>query len=279
MNKKLVMKRVGNIAGIIILTLGAVIMLFPFTWMIFTAFKTVPESVQNPPTWLPQNGWHPSNFLLVFQEAPFGRYFLNTIIVALLSVVLSLTITILAAYGMSLHAFKGSNIILLLFIATMMIPDEILIIQNYVTISKMGLMDTFIGIVIPGVASGMYIYMLRENFMQFPDALRKAAKVDGCKEWKFIWKILLPNCMSSLTTIGLLTFIGSWNNFLWPLMVTNYDEHRVLTLGLMRFNTGASTRINLQMAAAAIVVLPVIVVYLIFRKEIIKGVASGGVKG
>ncbi len=276
---KKTLKQVGNVFGLILLIFGAVIMLFPFSWMILTSFKTGPESVASPPTWIPHDGWYPSNFPEVFAAAPFGRYFLNTFIVSISATVLTLLLTIFAAYALSLHPFKGSKVVLTFFIATMMIPEEILIIQNYVTIARMGLMDTFLGIILPGIASGMYIYMLRETFMQFPTALVKAAKVDGCTERKFLWRILLPNCVSTLSTIGILTFIGSWNNFLWPLMVTNYDSHRVLTIGLMQFNTGASSRINLQMAGATVIVLPIIALYLVFRKQIIKGVASGGVKG
>lgn len=269
------------IAGIEIffLLFGTVVMLFPFLWMVLTSFKSAPESVLTPPTWFPHQGWHPENFPAVFAEAPFARYFLNTFIVASMSTILTLLVSIGAAYALSLHSFKGSGVVLTFFIATMMVPEEILIIQNYVTIAKMQLMDTFTGIVLPGIASGMYIYLLRENFMSFPIALRKASKIDGCSDFKFLWRILLPNCTSSLTTIALLTFIGSWNSFLWPLMITNYDAHRVLTIGLMHFNTGASSRINLQMAAATVIVIPVIIVYLIFRKQIIRGVASGGVKG
>ena len=272
-------KQIISVIETAVLVFGTVLMLFPFVWMVLTSFKTGPESVMNPPTWLPVDGWHPENYPAVFDAAPFGRYFLNTFIVAMLSTVLSLLISITAAYALSLHSFRGSSVILTFFIATMMVPEEILIIQNYVTIADLHLMDTFLGIVLPGVANGMYIYLLRETFMSFPTALRKAAKVDGCSDFKFLVRVLLPNCVSTLTTIGLLTFIGAWNNFLWPLMVTNYDAHRVLTIGLMQFNTGASSRINLQMAGATVIVIPVIVIYLIFRKQIIQGVASGGVKG
>ena len=272
-------KHIISTIEFVLLIIGTILMLFPFTWMILTSFKTGPESVINPPTWFPVNGWHPENYPAVFEAAPFGRYFLNTFIVSFLSTVLSLFISITAAYALSIHSFKGSGVILTFFIATMMVPEEILIIQNYVTIADMHLMDTFLGIVLPGIANGMYIYLLRETFMSFPIALRKAAKVDGCSDVKFLIRVLLPNCISTLTTIGLLTFIGAWNNFLWPLMVTNYDSHRVLTIGLMQFNTGASSRINLQMAGATVIVIPVIVIYLIFRKQIIQGVASGGVKG
>lgn len=268
-----------DILGLTALLIGTVIMIFPFTWMFLTAFKTGPESVMSPPTWFPQTGWHPENFPEVFATAPFDRYFLNTFIVSTSSTVLTLIITIFASYALSIHSFKGSKVVLTFFIATMMIPEEILIIQNYVTIARLRLLDTFLGIILPGIASGMYIYMLRETFMQFPITLHKAAKIDGCSDMRFLWRVLLPNCTSALSTIGILTFIGSWNSFLWPLMVTNYDSHRVLTIGLMHFNTGASSRINLQMAAAAIIVLPVIALYLVFRKQIIKGVASGGLKG
>lgn len=272
-------KQIIDVISIVLLVIGSFIMLFPFTWMFFTAFKDTPESVQTPPTWFPHNGWHPENFKKVFEMAPFARYFLNTTIVSILHAVLSLLISIFAAYALSVLQFHGSGAVLIFFIATMMIPGEILIIQNYVTVAKLGWMDTYAGIVVPSLASGMYIYMLRETFMQVPVAIHKAAKMDGCSDWKYLWRILVPTSTSTLSTIGLLSFIGQWNSYLWPLMVTNHEEMRVLTLGLLRFNSGASTRVNLQMAASLMVVMPIIILFLVFRKKIIAGVASGGIKG
>ena len=272
-------KKILNVVSLVLLIIGSFIMLFPFTWMFFTAFKDTPESVQTPPTWFPHSGWHPENFVKVFEMAPFARYFVNTVIVSVLHAVLTLLISIFAAYALSLLRFHGSTAVLMFFIATMMIPGEILIIQNYVTVAKLGWMDTYAGIVIPSLASGMYIYMLRETFMQVPIAIHKAAKMDGCSDWRYLWRVLVPTSTSTLSTIGLLSFIGQWNSYLWPLMVTNHEEMRVLTLGLIRFNSGASTRVNLQMAASLLVVLPIIILFLVFRKKIIEGVASGGIKG
>ena len=160
-----------------------------------------------------------------------------------------------------------------------MIPSELLIIQNYVTVSKLGWLDTYQGIVLPMISAAFYIYLLRENFLQLPPMLYKAAKIDGCSDWKYLWRILVPNSVSSIATIGILNFITTWNSFLWPIMVTNTDAKRVLTIGLMHFNNSASSRINLQMAGAMIVIMPMVILYLIFRKQIMQGVSRGGLKG
>lgn len=272
-------KRINCIVANTLLALGSVIVLAPFFWMILTSFKTGPDAVKIPPTWFPKEGWHPENYVTVFHLAPFARYFVNTIIVALGRSLLTIAISILAGYGLSILNFHGSKYVLLLFVAMMMIPREMTIIQNYITVAKLGWLDTFTGIIVPMAASGMYIYMLRETFMQIPVNLRKAAKVDGCSDFKYLWKIVIPNSISTISTIGLLSVIGAWNGFLWPLMVTNSDAHRVLTIGLLQFNAEASSRINLQMAGSLIVILPMIILFLCFRKQIIKGVAAGGIKG
>lgn len=271
-------KIILNVFSIAFLCIGMVLLLMPFVWMIFTSFKTGPEAVQAPPTWFPKE-WHPENYLEVLKTAPFARYFVNTIIVAVGRTLVSLVISILAAYGLSILNFHGSKFILLLFISMMMVPGEMLIIQNYITVSRFGWLDTFIGVILPMSASGMYIYMLRETFMQIPKNLRKAAKVDGCSDFKYLWKIVLPNSISTISTVGLLSIISAWNGFLWPLMVTNSDAHRVLTIGLIQFNHEASSRINLQMAGSVFIILPIIILYLCFRKQIIRGVAGGGIKG
>ena len=154
-----------------------------------------------------------------------------------------------------------------------------MIIQNYVTVSHLGWLDTYQGIIIPTLASGFYIYMLREYFMQVPPILYKAAKIDGCSDWRYLWKVMVPMSKNAIATISILHFITTWNSFLWPLMVTNSPDKRVLTTGLMYFNNDASSFVNLQMAGACVVILPMVVFYLIFRKQIINGVARGGIKG
>ena len=273
-NKKLLL----NILAIAFLCIGMIFLLMPFLWMILTSFKTGPEAVKAPPTWFPRE-WHPENYVEVFKTAPFARYFVNTVIEAVGRTAVTLLVSILAAYGLSILNFHGSKYILLLFISMMMVPGEMLIIQNYITVSRFGWLDTFTGMILPMAASGMYVYMLRETFMQIPINLRKAAKIDGCSDFKYLWKIVMPNSISTISTVGLLSIISAWNGFLWPLMVTNSDAHRVLTIGLIQFNHEASSRINLQMAGSVFIILPILILYLCFRKQIIRGVAGGGIKG
>ena len=257
---------------------GAITMLFPFIWMILTAFKTLDESIRIPPIWFPKE-WMAVNFKTVFDTAPFGQYFINTVIIATISTLLAVAVTVLASFAFSVLEFKGKKFWFWLFLSTMMVPTELLIIQNYVTVSHLGWLDTYQGIIIPTLASGFYIYMLREYFMQVPPILYKAAKIDGCSDWRYLWKVMVPMSKNAIATISILHFITTWNSFLWPLMVTNSPSKRVLTTGLMYFNNDASSFVNLQMAGACVVILPMVVFYLIFRKQIINGVARGGIKG
>ena len=161
----------------------------------------------------------------------------------------------------------------------MMVPSELLIIQNYVTVTKLGWLDTFRGIIIPSLASGFYIFMLREYFMQVSSGLFKAAKVDGCSTWKYLWKIVVPVSKNAISTIAVLSFISHWNSFIWPLMITNTDEHRLLSTGLLRFTNTVSSDVSLQMAGSTIVLIPMVIFYIIFHKRIISGVARSGLKG
>lgn len=262
----------------LILIIGAVIMIFPFIWMLLTSLKTLPEAVSIPPQWLPADPqWE--NYAYAWNLVPFATYFRNTIWVGILSVVITLVMSILGAYAFSIYSFPGHNICFYLFMLTMMVPSEILIIQNYVTCSDLGLLGTFTGIVLPTVANGFYIFMLQEYFMQTPPSLFKAAKVDGCSNLKFLIKVVVPMNINSIVTVAILTFITAWNSFMWPLIVTMSDEHTLLSVGLLRFRQASSSNLHNQMAAACIVLLPMVIFYIVFHKKIMEGVASGGTKG
>ena len=253
-------------------------MLFPFLWMLLTSLKTLPEAISIPPKWMPSDPqW--KNYDYAWNLVPFGMYFRNTIWVGILSVVVTLVFSILGAYAFSIFSVPGRNVCFYLFMLTMMVPSEILIIQNYVTCSKLGLLDTFFGIVLPTVANGFYIFMLQEYFMQTPPSLFKAAKVDGCSNLKFLIKVVIPMNINAIVTVAILTFITAWNSFMWPLIVTMSDEHTLLSVGLLRFRQASSSNLHNQMAAACIVLLPMVLFYIIFRKKIMEGVASGGTKG
>ncbi|HAX72934.1 MAG TPA: ABC transporter permease [Firmicutes bacterium] len=262
----------------IVLSLGAIIMLFPFVFMILTSFKTLSESMSIPPKLFPEV-FQFENYSEALKMAPFDIYFVNTLISSVANTVLTVFVTIFAAFAFTRYNFFGSKILFTLLLATMMVPGEMLIIQNVVTVTKLGWIDTFRGLVIPYIANVFYIFLLRQYFMQIPEQLYKAAKIDGCSDFKYLWKILIPNTKNALVTIAILNFIASWNAFLWPLLITNKKEMRVLTIGLTQFTTEAGSQVHLQMAAATIIVVPVVIVYLFLQKYIISGVTRGGLKG
>ena len=261
-----------------LLVIFAIITVFPFYWMISSSLKSGFEVIQTPPTMLPENVmW--SNYSTAFSMAPFGRYFINTIIVTVLSIVSTVVISILSAFAFSHLEFKGRDLIFSIFIASMMIPGEVLIVNNFKTISNLGMIDTYTSLFIPYAASVLYIYMLREFFLTVPKPLYYAAKIDGAGDWKFLWKVLVPIAKPSIITISILVGINSWNAFLWPLLVTNNENMRVLATGLTAFQSDAGNKYELLMAASSIITVPIVGVYVFLHKKIMNGISLGGTKG
>ena len=261
-----------------LLVIFAIITVFPFYWMISSSLKSGFEVIQTPPTMLPENVmW--SNYSTAFSMAPFGRYFINTIIVTVLSIVSTVVISILSAFAFSHLEFKGRDLIFSIFIASMMIPGEVLIVNNFKTISNLGMIDTYTSLFIPYAASVLYIYMLREFFLTVPKPLYYAAKIDGAGDWKFLWKVLVPIAKPSIITISILVGINSWNAFLWPLLVTNNENMRVLATGLTAFQSDAGNQYELLMAASSIITVPSVGVYVFLHKKIMNGISLGGTKG
>ena len=261
-----------------LLVIFAIITVFPFYWMISSSLKSGFEVIQTPPTMLPENVmW--SNYSTAFSMAPFGRYFINTIIVTVLSIVSTVVISILSAFAFSHLEFKGRDLIFSIFIAAMMIPGEVLIVNNFKTISNLGMIDTYTSLFIPYAASVLYIYMLREFFLTVPKPLYYAAKIDGAGDWKFLWKVLVPIAKPSIITISILVGINSWNAFLWPLLVTNNENMRVLATGLTAFQSDAGNQYELLMAASSIITVPIVGVYVFLHKKIMNGISLGGTKG
>ena len=261
-----------------LLVIFAIITVFPFYWMISSSLKSGFEVIQTPPTMLPENVmW--SNYSTAFSMAPFGRYFINTIIVTVLSIVSTVVISILSAFAFSHLEFKGRDLIFSIFIASMMIPGEVLIVNNFKTISNLGMIDTYTSLFIPYAASVLYIYMLREFFLTVPKPLYYAAKIDGAGDWKFLWKVLVPIAKPSIITISILVGINSWNAFLWPLLVTNNENMRVLATGLTAFQSDAGNQYELLMAASSIITVPIVGVYVFLHKKIMNGISLGGTKG
>lgn len=262
----------------IILIIGSVSMLLPFFWMISTSLKTPAEALAQPPVWIPAVPQF-SNYAQALAVAPFGRYFLNSVFITTISTLGELLFTILAAFAFSKMTFYGKNVLFTILIATMMVPFELLMIPNYLTLSRFNLINTYAAMIIPFLASVFSVFMLKQNFEAIPNELYYAAKVDGCSDFKFLWQVMVPLSKSAVVAVTILKIIGSWNAFLWPLIVTNETQLRPLPVGLQAFTTEAGTYFELLMAAATIVVLPMIIVYLFLQKYIIMGISNTGVKG
>ena len=289
--------RIVAIYGLLIF--GSTVMIFPFFWMISGSFKTLQEIITVPLVWLPST-INFVNYQEALRAAPFVTYFQNTVIVAVANTILTLLTTILAAFAFSQFTFKGRDLLFSILLATLMIPSELLIITNYTTVVQLGRwnrtlleqysflpqvagriigIDTYGALVIPFIASIFYIYLLRQFFNQIPRQLYLAAKVDGCSDWKYMWTIMVPNSINALITIGLFNFIASWNAYIWPLLVTNRNDMRVLSIGLRYFTGDAGSEYHLLMAAGTFVVMPLLILYLFTRRFIIAGVARSGIKG
>ena len=273
--------RQGITRGVFYLLLvgGMLVMMFPFYWMISSSFKTAGEMSLFPPTFAPRNWLNFNNYRLAFQTAPFARYFLNSVMVTTGSVVTTAMTTILAAFAFSRLKFQGRDVLFSLLLSMMMVPFEMLVITNYQTIVKVGLNDTLFALVIPFISSIFYTYILRNFFLTIPEGLYWSARVDGCTNWKYLWKVMVPIARPSLVTIVLLNGLASWNSFMWPLLVIKRDANRTLPFGLYTYTTEAGANNELLMAASAVVVLPMILLFLFARRQIVRGVARGGIKG
>ena len=272
------MARPTRVLSYVFIIAMAIITLFPFVQMFMSSFMSYQEATSIPPTLVPASfRW--SNFSEAMKIAPFGRYFLNTVLVASLSTLGVLVTSILAAFALVCLDFKRKNLILLGMISLQMIPYEVVVFTNFYTIARLGLLNTYTALILPSLASIFYIFYLKEYLTAIPLSFYKAAKVLGCSDLEFIWKIMIPQTKPALFTIGILSFIGGWNSFLWPILITNETEMRLLSNGLAAFATESGTQVQLQMAASTIAIVPILAIYLIFRKQIISGVARDGVKG
>lgn len=273
-------KVIGYIVKYAFLILVAVAVLFPFYWMIISSLKSLEEYRQSVPTFWPQHVmW--GNYAEAFTQANLWRLFGNTVFVGIVSTILSLVITILAAFAFARLEFKGKNILFAGLLATMMIPGELFTITNYITVSKMELTNTYTVLIIPFLVSVFYIYLLRQSFMQIPNELYYAAKVDGTSDFKYLLKVMIPLALPTIITITILKMMGAWNSYMWPRLVANDDAHALVTYGLRNAFQDVSGDVNypVQMAAVAVVSLPLFLVFVFFRKYIMKGVSRSGIKG
>ena len=262
----------------ILLSIGSFIMIFPFIWMILSAFKTSQEIIAFPPKLFPSQ-FNFSNFIKAFQMAPFAKYFFNSVIVMIFSVICTTFTTILGAFAFSRLEFKGKEVVFAILISLMMIPFEMLIITNYTTIVKLKLYNTLPALILPFVSSIFYTYILKNFFDTVPNSIYYSARIDGASNWVYLWRVMVPLAKPSLFTIILLNALSSWNSFMWPLYITSDSRSRTLPYGLQAFTTEAGSFHELLMAASSVIVIPMIILFIFARKYIVSGVSKGGIKG
>ena len=273
--------RVRSTVVHILLSLWAVIVLFPFYWMVLTSVKSysaynseyIPKFFTLSPTL--------QNYVDAFTAVPLGRYFTNTLVFTLITTLLMLSVITLAAFAFARLEFNGKRLAFTLLLALMMLPNELVIITNFVTITDLGLRNTFTGLILPSVTSVFYIYLLKENFAQIPDELYYAAKVDGTSDFKYLTKVMIPICSPTMITIVILKVIECWNSYVWPRLITDDENYFLVSNGIQAIRESGFGRENIpaMMAAVVVISVPLIALFLIFRNKIMDGVSRGGTKG
>ena len=276
-----VRKRTFQTVDYVLLTLWALLVLFPFYWMVLTSIKSygsynaeyIPKFYTVAPTL--------QNYADAFTTVPLGRYFLNTIIYTLVTTGLMMIVIIPAAFAFARLDFPGRQLAFTLFLSLMMIPNELVIITNFVTITNLGLRNTYTGLILPSVTSVFYIYLLKENFEQIPDELYRAAQVDGTTDLKYLLRVMLPISKPTLVTIAILKIIECWNSYVWPRLITDDQNYFLVSNGIQEIRENGFGRENIpaMMAALVVISVPLIVLFLIFHKKVMAGVSRGGTKG
>ena len=274
-------RRIGRGAVYTMLGVWALIVIFPFYWMILTSFKSYGSyNAENVPNLLPTSPTI-ENYVKAFSDVPLGTYFLNTLIFSVATTLIMLAVSTLAAFAFARLDFKGKNLAFTILLSLMMRPNELVIITNFVTITEMSLRNTFLGLILPSVTSVFYIYLLKENFAQIPDELYLAAKVDGTSDFKYLLKVCVPISMPTMVTVMILKFIECWNSYVWPRLITDDEAMFLVSNGIQALREGGFGRENIpaMMGAVVVISLPLIILFLVFRKKIMAGVARGGTKG
>lgn len=274
-------KKAVNIITYTLLTLWAVVVLFPFYWMILSSVKSysaynseyIPKLYTLSPTM--------QNYAEAFTAVPLARYFANTAIFTVVTTALMLVVITLAAFAFARLEFRGKNLVFLIFLSLMMIPNELVIITNFVTVTNLDMRNTFQGLILPSVTSVFYVYLLKENFEQIPDNLYYAAKVDGTSDLKYLWKVMIPISKPTLITITILKVIECWNSYVWPRLITDDENYYLVSNGIQEIRENGFGRENIpaMMAAVVVISVPLIVLFLVFRKKVMEGVSRGGTKG
>lgn len=274
-------KAVSSAITYVLLTLWAVIVLFPFYWMVLTSVKSyseynseyIPKFFTLSPTM--------QNYADAFTTVPLAKYFTNTVIFTVVTTAIMLVVITLAAFAFARLEFRGKNVAFIIFLSLMMIPNELVIITNFVTVTNLNMRNTFPGLILPSVTSVFYIYLLKENFEQIPDSLYYAAKVDGTSDLKYLLRVMIPISRPTLITITILKVIECWNSYVWPRLITDDENYYLVSNGIQEIRENGFGRENIpaMMAAVVVISVPLIVLFLIFRKKVMAGVSRGGTKG
>lgn len=274
-------RRFRNAVIYALLILWALIVLFPFYWMLLTSVKSygaynaerIPAFFTTAPTL--------QNYADAFTAVPLARYLANTVLFTVATTAIMLIVITLAAYAFARLDFRGKNFVFTGFLALMMIPNELVVITNFVTITNWDMRNTFLGLILPSVTSVFYIYLLKENFELVPDELYRAAKVDGTSDLKYLCKVMIPICRPTLVTITILKIIECWNSYVWPRLITDDQNYFLVSNGIQEIRENGFGRENIpaMMAAVVVISIPLIVLFLVFRKKVMEGVSRGGTKG
>ncbi len=274
-------KIVSKTVVYILLGIWALAVLFPFYWMILTSFKSfsaynaevIPQFIIKSPTF--------ENYIQAFTQVDLGRYLVNTLIFTVATTALMLVVIIPAAFAFARLDFKGKNALFALYLSLMMIPSELMVITNFVTITELDLRNTFTGLILPSITSVFYIYLIKENFAAIPDELYLAAKVDGTSDFKYMMKVMVPICRPTLVTVTILKVIECWNSYVWPRLITDESAYFLVSNGIQELRENGFGRENIpaMMAAVVAISLPLIILFIVFRNKIMEGVARGGTKG
>jgi len=277
-----------------LLITGALIVVFPFIWMVLGSFKNIQESNAYPPTFLPEI-WYPQNYIEAWRKPPntLGRYIVNSVVIATVGTSLQVAICALAAYAFSRLRFVGRDALFIMVLATTMIPGEITLIPNFVTIRRFpllggndllgmggsGLYDTYASMILPGLVGAFNIFLLRQAFLTVPNEFWEAAQIDGCGSFGYLWRVILPLSLPALLTVGIFGFIGRWNGLLWPLLITRSEEIRPVQMAMIYYQNEFLTDFGMVMAASLMVTLPIVILFLLLQRQFIEGITRTGLKG
>jgi multiple sugar transport system permease protein len=270
--------RTENLWLHVVLILGSAVMIMPFVWMVSTSLKTPPEIFRYPPTWIPDPvAWE--NYARTLSAIPFGRYYFNSLFVAVSVTLLQIVTASLGAFAFARMRFRGRDALFLMYLATLMIPFQVTMIPNFILIRYLGWYDSFQALIFPTAFSAFAVFLLRQFFMGIPLEMDEAARMDGAGSFRIWWQIIMPLSGPVLAALTIFTFLGSWNDFLWPLIITNSVSTRTIPVGLAAFQGEYNTQWNLLMAGSVIALLPVLIVYFFAQRRFIEGITLSGMGG